>query len=182
MRCVRSWMTRVVGVVALAACSTGQQHLAESSPTQSEGTATILQAAQEIGAGRYGVADRILFDYAARYPASPEATDMMYWRALYKLDPANPNAAPREAIALLDSYVVAGAGTHKVEAQTLRRLATTMEARAVAAPGLAGPAKTDAPKPEDKAKDEELQRVKDELAKANAELERIKRRLAQPKP
>jgi hypothetical protein len=31
-------------------------------------------------------------------------------------------------------------------------------------------------------RDEELARVKDELAKANAELERIKRRVATPKP
>ena len=182
MSFLRPRMARVVAVVTLAACSSSPQHLAETSPAQSEGTSTILQAAQEIGAGRYGVADRILFDYAARYPASPEGRDVMYWRALYKLDPANPNAAPREALDLLDSYVAAPTGTHKVEAQTLRRLATTMEARATAASGMAGPPKTDAPKPEDKARDEELQRVKDELAKANAELERIKRRLARPKP
>ena len=36
-------------------------------------------------------------------------------------------------------------------------------------------------KAEDKARDDEILRLKDELAKANAELERIKRRLA-PRP
>jgi hypothetical protein len=164
------------------ACTTGQQHLSESTPSQNEGTATILQAAQEVNAGRYGVADRILTDYSTRYPASPEAADAAYWRALYKLDPANPNAAARDAIALLDSYLSGPAGTHRTEAQALRRLANAMEARAVAMTTMATPTKPDAPKPEDKAKDEEMQRLKDELAKANAELDRIKRRLAQPKP
>jgi len=57
-----------------------------------------------------------------------------------------------------------------------------MEMRAAAAANQSTVAKAEPPKPDDKAKDEELQRVKDELAKANAELERIKRRLTQPKP
>jgi hypothetical protein len=166
----------------LSACTTGQQPVSELSPAQNEGAATILQAAQEVNDGRYGVADRILTDYSARYPTSPEGADATYWRALYKLDPANPNAAPRDAIALLDSYLSGLAGTHRTEAQALRRLANAMEARAVATMTTATPTKVDAPKPEDKAKDEEMQRLKDELAKANAELDRIKRRLAQPKP
>ena len=38
----------------------------------------------------------------------------------------------------------------------------------------------DVVKVDDRARDEEIQRLKDELAKANAELERIKRRLAKP--
>jgi hypothetical protein len=172
----------VVSAALLTACTTGQPRLSEASPSQIEGTATILQAAQEVNDGRYGVADRILSDYSARYPTSSEAADVPYWRALYKLDPANPNAAPHDAIVLLDGYLSGTAGTHRTEAQALRRLANAMEARAVATTTMATPAKTDAPKPEDKAKDEEMQRLKDELAKANAELDRIKRRLAQPKP
>ena len=35
---------------------------------------------------------------------------------------------------------------------------------------------------DEKARDEEITRLKEELSKANAELERIKRRLAQPNP
>jgi hypothetical protein len=37
-------------------------------------------------------------------------------------------------------------------------------------------------RPEDKARDEEITRLRDELSKANAELARIRRRLARPRP
>ena len=184
MNLLRLNTARLLVVAAiLTACTTVQPHLADPAPAPSEGTTTILQAAQEASAGRYAVADKILSDYSARLPSSPEAADATYWRALYRLDPANVNAAPREAVVLLDGYLSSTMGTHRVEAQALRRIAAAIDARATAAPAMAiTPPKTEVPKPEDKAKDEEMQRLKDELAKANAELERIKRRLAQPKP
>ena len=171
----------LVVVLTVGACSSGQQRLSETTPARNEGQAMILQASQEASAGRYAVADRILADYAARYPASPDVADAMYWRALYKLDPANQSAAPRDALVLLDGYLSTNSAGHRTEAQTLRRVAAALEARAAAAT-TAAQLKVETPKVEDKAKDEELQRVKDELAKANAELERIKKRLAQPKP
>jgi hypothetical protein len=178
--------TRFVRLVAVAAvlmgCATTPQRLAEPAPGPMEGTTTMTQAAQEAVAGRYAVADKLLSDYAARYPATSEAADATYWRALYRLDPANPNASPREAGQLLDSYLATNNGTHKTEAHALRRVVAAIEARAVAAANPLVVPKAELPKPDDKTKDEELQRVKDELAKANAELERIKRRLAQPKP
>lgn len=166
----------------LTACSTGQQHLAVPAPGPLEGMTTIAQAAQEANAGRYAVADKLLSDYIARFPATSEAADALYWRALYRLDPANPGASARDAAQLLDSYIATSNGTHKTEAQSLHRVAVAMDTRASAAANPTTVAKAEPPKPDDKAKDEELQRVKDELAKANAELERIKRRLAQPKP
>jgi hypothetical protein len=169
-------------IVLVTACTTGQQRLAQPSPGPVEGATTIAQSAQEASAGRFGVADKLLADYSARYPATSEAADATYWRAIFKLDPANPTASPREAVLLLDSYLATNNGTHKAEAQTLRRVASALESRAVVAANSSVTPKTEPPKPEDKAKDEELQRVKDELAKANAELDRIKRRLAQPKP
>jgi hypothetical protein len=166
----------------LTACTTGQQRLSEPAPATSEGSTTILLAAQEAASGRFGVADRMLSDFSARAPGSPEAAETLYWRALFRVDPANLNASAREAVALLDSYLSGATGTHRLEAQTLRRVAAAMDARAAASTIAVTPPKTDPPKPEDKVRDEEIQRLKDELAKANAELERIKRRLAQPKP
>jgi hypothetical protein len=168
--------------MVVTACTTGQQHLNEPTPGPVEGTTTIAQAATEASAGRYGVADKLLSDYSTRYPATAEAADATYWRALFKLDPANPNASPRDAAQLLDTYIATNLGTHKAEAQALRRVAGAIEARAIAATNSITAPKMELPKPEDLAKDEELRRVKEELAKATAELERIKRRLAQPKP
>ena len=176
-----AWARLLVVVVTAGACSSGQQRLADPAPVRSEGIAMILQASQEAGAGRYGVADKLLADYSARYSGSADAANAMYWRALYKLDPANQSAAPRDALVLLDGYLSTSAADHRTEAQTLRRVAAALEAHAAAATAAAQP-KVEPPKVEDKAKDEELQRMRDELAKAHAELERIKRRLAQPKP
>ena len=165
---------------AMAACSRSQVSTLAEPSSRSEWSATLLQASTDASAGRYGVADRVLSDYATRYPASPDAAEVLYWRALYRLDPANQSASPREAIAMLDSYLGVSGAPHRGEAQALRRIATALDRREQPTSSTSA-----APKPDsapDKAKDEEIQRLKDELAKANAELERIKRRLAQPKP
>ncbi len=164
--------------VALAACHGGSSSAVSVPAPEAELPALVSQAAQEAGAGRYGVADRILADFTARYPASSEGAECMYWRAIYKLDPANPNAAPREAIGLLDGYAANPNAPHRVEAVTLRRLAAVLEMRTSAIPTIVQRPAVDATA--DKSKDEEMDRLKDELAKANAELDRIKKRLAQP--
>ena len=164
----------------LAACSTGTARLADPvGAGRSEWGTWQAQAAQEAAASHFAVADKVLADYIVRFPASPEAAEAMYWRALYKLDPSNTSAAPHDAIVLLDGYLATGpAAAHRGEAQTLRRVAGVLEARGASA---ATPApRVEVVKVEDKARDEEMQRLKDELAKANAELDRIKRRLAQP--
>ncbi|MEP6991329.1 MAG: hypothetical protein ABJA80_10410, partial [bacterium] len=164
-----------VAVAGLAACGTTQAHLAEPIPAgRTEWTPLMLQAAQESAAGRYAVADQLLADFSTRYPASVEASDALYWRAVYKLDPGNSASTPRDAGVLLDGYLASGATAHRTEAHTLRRVATALDARATA---VATPPKVDVVKVDDKVRDEEIQRLKDELAKANAELDRIKRRL-----
>lgn len=128
---------------------------------------------------RVAAADRALLEFAQRFAGSPEAVEVPYWRAVLKLDPGNA-AALRESMTLLESYLAnAPAGTHRVEAGALRRLGLALEQRN-AAIAVIPPAPT--VRPEDKARDEELQRLRDELAKANAELERIRRRLARPRP
>ena len=160
----------VAATAALTACTTGQQHLAEPAAGPMEGATTIAQAAQEANAGRYGVADKLLSDYAVRYPSTSEATDATYWRALYRIDPANQNASPREAAQLLDNYLASNNGTHKTEAQSLRRIVGAIEARTTAAANSPAMLRTEPAKPEDRSKDDELQKVKVELAKANAEL------------
>ncbi|CAN5362945.1 hypothetical protein BH09GEM1_BH09GEM1_31140 [soil metagenome] len=165
--------------LAVVACTTAQPRLAEPTPNaRIEWTQWLLQASQEAAAGNHAVADKVLADYAARYPASPEASEAMYWRALYKMDPANAVASPHDAAVLLDGYLASGTTTHRGEAQTLRRVATALETQARAA--AAAPVKTEVAKVEDKARDEEIARLKEELGRANAELDRIKRRLAKP--
>jgi len=124
-------------------------------------------------------ADRALSEFALRYPGSPEAAEVPYWRALLKLDPSSA-AAVRESMTMLDSYLAsAPAGTHRVEAAVIRRLGLAIEQRNAA---IAAIPPTPAVRPEDKARDEELQKLRDELTAANAELARIRRRVARPRP
>ncbi len=142
----------------------------------------LASASQEAHANRFVGAEQLLAEFAARHPASPEAVESLYWRGIFRLDPSNPAASAREAGALFESYLGRTTGAHRTEASMLRRLASSMEARAAAIASTPAPAPTPTPSSADRAKDEEMQRLREELAKANAELERIRRRLAQPRP
>jgi hypothetical protein len=144
-----------------------------------EWPAVYVQAMTEARESRLPAAEKALMDFAQRFPGSPEAAEVPYWRALLKLDPANP-AALRESLAMLESYLTSTpSGMHRTEAATLRRLGVALEQRNAA---LAAIPPAVVPRPDDKAREEEMQRLRDELAAANAELDRIRRRLARPRP
>jgi hypothetical protein len=189
--------------VLAAGC--GQLRAASSTPPvplQWQFEATLHEAEREVLATRFGVADRLLADFAARNPGTHEAAEAGFWRAVFKLDAANTTASPRDAVTLLDDYLLAPAtAQHRGSATTLRRVASALDARGAAlvstpstpssAPSSAAPrsesraeprAETRAEERRDERRDEELQRLREELAKANAELERIRKRLAQPTP
>lgn len=170
----------LVATVALGGCGL-LHHAAPVTAVESEWSATMAQVDREVLATRFGVADRLLSDFADRHPNTSDGYEATFWRALYKLDPSNATASPREAATLLDSYLASSlTAPHRSAATTLRRIATTLDRPAVATSGASSG--TAQPSTGDKARDDELARVKDELAKANAELERIKRRVASPKP
>jgi hypothetical protein len=150
-----------------------------------EWTVVWAQAAQEVQAGRYDGAEQLLLEFQQRYPASAQAPEARFYRALYKLDPSNPVGSPRDAVTLLDSTVGAPATTpHRADAAALRRVAIALDAKPAvvtvttpAKDGAASPARVDT-----SARDDEVAKLREELGKANAELERVKRRLAAPKP
>jgi len=158
-------------------------------PLPSEGNATPTAATEwqsvhshamtEARASRAAAAEKALADFAQRHPGSPEAAEVPYWRAVLKLDPANP-AAIRESMAMLEAYLAnAPSGMHRAEAETLHRLGLALEQRNAA---LAAIPPAVIPRPDDKARDEELQKLRDELAAANAELDRVRRRVSRPRP
>jgi hypothetical protein len=83
-------------------------------------------------------------------------------------------------MALLDAYLAGvPTGLHRTEANLIRQLGRTLEQRNAS---LAAVPPVPVVRPEDKAREEELLRLRDDLAKANAELARIRRRLARPRP
>lgn len=158
-------------------------------PVQAAWALARSDAARAVTAAQYAAADKLLANFAAQYQSTAEASEADYWRALYKADPANDSSSAHAAVVLLDAYLAAPLdSTHRAAALTLRRISIRLE-QATAAAALASATQSTTPstglsttRVDDKARDEELDRVKEELAKANAELERIKRRLAQPKP
>jgi hypothetical protein len=149
---------------------------------------TLAQAEAAASDRRYADADRLLADFAVRNPGTPGAVESAYWRGVLALEPANQDALPAVAVALFETYGKApGALPHRLEADILRHLALKLQslspsAVASAATQSAGTtsAAPAASAADLKAKDTEIQRLKDELAKANDELERIKRRLTAP--
>lgn len=169
-----------LGAALLIACqpSRSQPALVPAPTAASEWPRTYAQATTDAREARTPSADRALVAFAARFPGSAEAAEVPYWRAVIKLDPGNP-ASSHEALQLLEAYLAdTSFRAHRLEATTLRNLEAALEQRTAA---LAAQPATPAVRPEDRARDEEIARLRDELTKANAELARIKRRLTRPR-
>jgi hypothetical protein len=166
----------------------------------------LASAQARAGSGEFVAADSILARYATRHPGTHETLETAYWRALFKADPTNTSSNPTLALASLDGYLRdSRPRDHIVEAQTVRRTVAQIDALNRAAQDASQQAKNanneaanakaaiaDAKETANKAdanasaaaadKDAEIKRLKDELAKANAELDRIRKRLGSPPP
>lgn len=139
--------------------------------------ATLAEAVRAFDAGRHEDADRILREHSTRMAGTAEGAESDFWRALFKADPANPGPSTRERMALFDAYLVAGATAPRyVEAQIFRRLLESLDSTRTAVIALRTLAET-----RDKARDDEVRRLSEDLDRTLAELERIRRRLT-PKP
>jgi hypothetical protein len=119
----------------------------------------------------------------------PAPSDSLYWKAVLHLDALNQKGSTDSAIKFLDAYLARDTTQrHRLEAVVLRRLARDAMQLARVEAALqqaksAEPVRTgDSAPRRDEEMVKEIQRLKDELAKANEELERIKKRLAAPKP
>ena len=88
---------------------------------------------------------------------------MTYWRALLRLDPDNAAASPRVGDDARRVPRERPRGQHIApRRRVLRRLGLALEQRNAA---LAAVPPAPAVRPEDKARDEEMQRLRDELAR-----------------
>ena len=187
---------RLVAIIlALAACAELPPRTADRA---SDWQKTLYYARQNVDAGNYFAADHILDEYARTHPGTREATEIAFWRAAYLVDPANPRGSLPNGIAALDAYLADSTGWYRPEAIVLRRTA----AAAQGSPGLAALTPGSSPlvvsiSPPDTSRDtvvvvsksreeeiaslrRQLAESKDELAKVSAELDRIKKRLANP--
>ena len=147
--------------------------------------AVLLALVCLVGACRHG---STLFGTSSTPGVDP---DSLYWKAIFQLDAANKRGSLDSATTYLDAYLASGtAQPHRREAMVLRQLArdarqlarvqgALQQARADSADGRPR-SDAESKRREDEAV-KEIQRLKDELAKANEELDRIRKRLA-PKP
>lgn len=119
---------------------------------------------------------------------TPDETEALYWRAVVNLDPANRAGSLDSAVALLDQYLSSTSRlAHPSEANALRALARDAQQLGRVQQALRQ-ARTDARQGPEQAAEtrsneeasKEVQRLRDELAAARAELERIKKRLSNP--
>ena len=150
---------------------------AHAAPTAAaEWPAALLAGGGGRERGRFGAADRVL-------PSSRSASRGRRRRrrcrtgARYSSSTRRTPRRIREAMALLESYLADTRPPARIEwrrrALRAARLALEQRNAAIAAHPARAHGATGG-----KARDEELKRLRDELAKANAELERIRRRLA----
>ncbi len=164
--------------IAFVVAACGKPSSAAAPPPPAAEFATSIEAArQKVDAGDYAAADRILSDYSLRHQGTAEAREISFWRAMYLVDPANRTASIPQGIRALDIYLATdGAIWYRPQAEVLRRTALVIQqVRQAQMPKQINGRDTVFI-----SREEEVAALRDQLAKANAELERIKKRLANP--
>jgi hypothetical protein len=181
----------VIPLLGVLGCAQLQMlHLAP----RSDWDRALSEARQSVDAGNYFVADKVIEEFIRAHPNTREAREMTFWKAAYMLDPANAGGSLASGIAGLDGYLTSNPkGRYRSEAKVLRRTAAVAQ-------GIMNPVKTVSTEPlvtpavkdtviinNTRSRDEQIAALRDqltksreELAKVTAELERIKKRLANP--
>jgi hypothetical protein len=171
----RSTLYVLATIAIVAGCSKKQ---ASTAPAPENGFTSALAAAERrVDAGDYSGADRILADFSLKAKGSEDAAEVAFYRALYMVDPNNRNASMAEGVRAIDIYLnTSKAKRYRGEALVLKRTAQAVLALRAQqqTPRLAGRDTVFVNR------EDEIAALKDQLAKANAELERIKKRLAKP--
>lgn len=184
-------MLRLAAILLIGAACAGLplQNTQRTADFQS----TLFYARQNVDAGNYFAADRVLDEFVRTHPDTREAREIAFWRAAYLVDPANTRGSLASGVTALDAYLADSTGWYRSEAMVLRRTAAAAQGVAAvsSAPVLLSIAPpdttTDTVVVVKRSRDEEvaslrrqLAESKDELAKVSAELDRIKKRLANP--
>jgi len=138
---------------------------------------TLTAVLGAVESGRFDVADSILAAFEQSEMGTTAADESAFWRALLQTDARNPAFSPTTARSALEAYVATPFAARRTEALVmLRLLAISDSLRAADATARA------TAEQRERAHNEEIQRLRDELQKTQAELERIKRRLGSPRP
>jgi len=168
-------MVFVAIMIVASACAKPSASIPQ--PLAAEFASAIEAARQKVDGGDYPAADKILADYSLRHQGTPEAREISFWRAMYIVDPANRTASIAQGIRALDIYLATdGAIWYRPQAEVLRRTALVIQQVRQAQM----PKQVTGKDTVFISREEEVAALRDQLAKANAELDRIKKRLANP--
>jgi len=186
----------VLIVLLFTACA--ELQTVQYNPIPQDWARTRSETRRNIEVGNYHAADRLLAEFARVHPNTREARESAFWRAAYMVDPANSLGSLDGGVAALDAYLAnEPEGWYRNEAAILRRTALAAKGLVAGASSAWVPVAdtivvrvTDSTaQPARRTRDEEiaelrsqLARSRAELADANAELDRIKKRLANPSP
>ncbi|HTD83251.1 MAG TPA: hypothetical protein VK648_05605 [Gemmatimonadaceae bacterium] len=189
-------MKKALPIVTLLVLSIGCAHLEAINPKlRTDWNSTLSYARQDVDSGNYFAAEKLLDEFVRTHPDTREAREIIFWKAAYLLDPANPLGSLSSGITGLDGYLTANAdGWYRNEATLLKRTAAVAQAvantarlAATTTDSSAAPVVKDTVIVVSKSRDEQIAALKDqlaqskaELAKVSAELDRIKKRLANP--
>jgi hypothetical protein len=191
-RLIARIVTVAVIVNATACVSVSTPHFMMPAPER-DWKPTLQQAQSLAATGRAAQADSVLASYASSYPGTEGAREALYWRSLVQLQ--SGLVSENGPAMMLDQYIARRDVEHPIEAATLRRIAVRVDSlsrvtnalsskvqvsngEVEAANGRAADAK--AAISDNKDQDAEIRRLRGELASAKEELERIKKRLAEP--
>jgi len=175
----------LLAALALSACASSPRTGRDSADAAAWGA--LLNTVDSLAnAGSHAAADSALLDFARRHPGTRAAEEVLFWRALYKLDPRSSAATRAEGRTLIDSYIASEKTIwYRGQANVLRHLAREIVLAEQAARQASGDTTvviSDTSPAGIAARDRVIRTQRAEIARLNAELERIKRRLATPTP
>ena len=165
------------------ACAVATREAAPGAPTPEAWGAVLKTADTFASAGRHAAADSALLAFAAAHPGTRAAEEVTFWRALYKLDPRSEASTRAEGRRMMESYAASPTTAwYKGQANVLRFLAREIADAEQAAAADTEIVPGDTTSSGIAARDRVIRTQRAEIARLNAELERIKRRLASPTP
>jgi len=138
-------------------------------------TVTAVRAA--VDSGQFSTADSILAAFERVERDSPDVAESAFWRAMLRADPRNPAFQPEEARRGIEAYLAGPNPRRRTEAGVMLRILELSDSLRAA-----HVAQRSAAEGRDRAQEEEIQKLRDDLQRTQAELDRIKKRLGSPKP
>ena len=176
----------VAGAAAVGACVNPTPRIGDQRPPSQKNWPAALSAAQRAAdEGRYVDADRELVLFSKLHAGTPEAQESVFWRALYKLDPRNGVGGTTEVVTLVDTLLLArGTQPRRAEAVVVRRTALLLDSlrREADERDTVIVRDTGRAVARERELEEQIKTLQDSLNATIAELERIRKRLAAPRP